>query len=191
MSRQRSHDSKHSKSSGITEGKRTVHLEVMLRAQGVLEILSLGCSFGEVGIGGAWHTRQQCQWCIWTRQWGWDRLHMEITTVRALRAQDDPGNAGNCTLEDLGLGMKGFTTKILPVNTGQSGLFSLLCSLQPAMFYFAQGPMTSTHTYPACSPHPHGCLLVYFTLSSQRPFPCPGLFPLRDWCFSSGLSPLI
>lgn len=74
---------------------------------------------------------------------------MEITTVRALRAQDDPGNAGNCTLEDLGLGMKGFTTKILPVNTGQSGLFSLLCSLQPAMFYFRSRPH-DLHTHLPC-----------------------------------------
>lgn len=59
--------------------------------------------------------------------------------MRTLRAQDGPGNAGDCTLEDLGVGRKGFTTKTLPANTGQSQVCSpffascsccVLCSLQ-------------------------------------------------------------
>lgn len=114
------------------------------------------------------------------RQWGWDSLHME----RSPGSTEGHGNAGNSTLEDLGGGAEWFHHHDSACKLwAESGLFSLLCPLQPAMF--PQGPMTSTCI--PCPTNPHGCLWVYFTLS-QRPFPCPGPFPLRDWSFPSGLS---
>lgn len=134
MSRQIRHHSKHSLSNRVTEEKGTIHLEDMPKAQGIPQIMNWEYFFGEVEmVGWGWSNishafgRGSGDWidCTWRDQ------------VGALKARDGHGNAGNRTLEDLGVGLKGFTTKTLPANTGQSQVCSpfcapgnLLCSLK-------------------------------------------------------------